>query len=699
MKTCQRFCGVSDFPFIKVCPLGHGVSNSNSNQPDQIVVVVHGVGDPQPGQTLSLLSRSMADPQRPFVESPNTIWLREKSDETCHIRSFPVQQTQVTFEDQKIELCEAFWGDLSRVSHGWLGVLRGIFQIIFGMRYVAYVAADQPGKPAYWLKTLGLMSARILQGPVLAVTVFLGLLIAAVCGTHLVWKQSHTYANWPQITIMAVGAFAFLASEIGSRITRSRVVERFWYWINATIVFVVGVMLVRLFWLDQNYPLIAHTCEVHPGVMWYCRVLVELLGLLWFIEIQVILAMAVCWLLAARNKKSKTPALTLAFLLPALAVGFWGQSIPMSWLAIKESIGEFASLHDFSKVFDDAIPFLGIQMIMVLVLVVTLGTVLIRYALWRNREPEFAFESGRKAPRLLVHPSLQMMLTVCTGLGVVLVSSLWLSNTFGGSPSDEKTAMASFLEIVNGYTISILVPLGGLFVFFLPHLRPGFDMILDVVNHFYFRPTHVSDVLDDDDEFDIAETTFENGQLFFSRREALHDRLRRILSHYRDQYTHQPELVIVSHSQGTMVAIETLNEKDLVWLNNAFSSVTLVTMGSPFSHLYQHYFGHFYPSLDSPFWASLRGRVDRWVNLFRVDDYVGNEIDFPDTFGDQTGEAIGVYQPPTTGTQTYVSEMQCKNIAVGARGHVSYWTDREILDHLRRELYWSHDQAQPRRSA
>ncbi|MDB2687193.1 hypothetical protein N9Y42_08265, partial [Mariniblastus sp.] len=171
------------------------------DKPDQIIVVVHGVGDPEPGQTLSLLSRSMAEQDRPFVESPRTTWLFEKSNraddgsDSSDVKTFPVHQTKVHFESRGIELCEAFWGDLSRVSRGWLGVLNGIFQIIFGLRYVAYVASDQKGKPAFWLKRLGLISARILQGPVLAVTVFLGLMIAAVCGSHAVWKQSQAHAN------------------------------------------------------------------------------------------------------------------------------------------------------------------------------------------------------------------------------------------------------------------------------------------------------------------------------------------------------------------------------------------------------------------------------------------------------------------------------------------------------------------------
>ena len=675
------------------------MSESDRNPPDQIVVVVHGVGDPAPGKTLSLFSRSIADHERPYVESPQTTWLFEKSNQTgqasdgSEVKTFPVYQTNIRFKNKNTQLCEAFWGDLSRVKGGWLGVLQGIFQIVFGLRYVAYVAGDQSGKAAFWLKRLGLMSSGILQGPVLAVTVFLGLMIAAVCGSHVVWKESHAYAHWPQILILGCSTFAFLAAQIGSRVTRSRVVERFWFWMNATSAFVTGVMLVRLFFLDSMYPAIAHSCEVHPGVMWYCRVLVVLLGFLWFVEIQVITAMAFCCLVASSYRNNHRPALLIAFLLPALAVGLWGQVIPMTWLVIKESTGALENLTHFAQVFDDAIPFLGVQMLMAVLVLLSLIVVLTRYAVWRSRSPKMAYLKGNKAPRLIIHPWVQSTMLFCTAAGVVLVSSIWLMNTFAdqGQSNHQLSGLADSLALVNGYAISVMVPLGGLFVFFLAHLRPGFDMILDVVNHFYFRATNVSDVLDDDDEFDIAETTFENGKLFFSRREALHDRLRRILAHYRNIYNHQPELVVISHSQGTMAAIETLNDKDLDWLNNSFRTVTLVTMGSPFSHLYQHYFAHLYPALDEPFWVYLNQRVDRWVNIFRVDDYVGNEINFPAPIQIES-------QPYTTGTQPFLSQTEYQNIPVGPRGHVNYWADREVLEHLRRELF-EKDQTGKRRAA
>ena len=676
------------------------MSESDRNLPSQIVVVVHGIGDPEPGKTLGILSRSMADQERPYVESPRTTWLLEKSNLSgqasgdSDVKTFPVHQANVYFENRHIELCEAFWGDLSRVNRGWLGVLRGIFQIIFGLRYVAYVAGDQSGKAAFWLKRLGLMSSGILQGPVLAVTMFLGLLIAAVCGSHVVWKESHSNIHWPQVLILGCGGFAFLAAEIGSRVTRSRVVERFWFWMNVTTAFVVGVMLIRLLWLDNRLPEISHSCEIHPGVMWYCHMLVVLLGCLWFVEIQIIAAMACCYLLASFKQKNHRPALSIAFLLPALAVGVWSHAIPMSWLAIKESTGALYGLTHMAQVFDDAIPYLGVQMLMAVMVLLTLIVVLIRYALWRSRDPMTAYQNGIVAPRLVVHPWMQSILLVCTGVGVILVTSLWLTNTFANEQSQSELGVFGLnrcLATVNGYAISILVPLGGLFVFFLTHLRPGFDMILDIVNHFYFRPTNVSDVLDDDDEFDVAETTFENGKLFFSRREALHDRLRRLLAHYRDKYSHQPELVLIGHSQGTMAAIETLNDRDLDWLNNSFRTVTLVTMGSPFSHLYQHYFAHLYPPLDEPFWSHLNQRVDRWLNVFRVDDYVGNEINFPAPLQFES-------QPVMNGCQACVHQTEYQNIPVGPRGHVNYWADREVLEHLRRELF-SQTSSEARRAA
>ena len=237
----------------------------------------------------------------------------------------------------------------------------------------------------------------------------------------------------------------------------------------------------------------------------------------------------------------------------------------------------------------------------------------------------------------------------------------------------------------------LMVPLGGLALFLLPYLRPGFDILLDVVNHFYFRATQLKDALDDDDEFDIKETTFSSGSLFFSRRDMIHCRIKKILVYYRERLRHRPELIIVSHSQGTMVAVEIQNDPEMAWLNASFSKTSLVTMGSPLNHLYQHYFGHLYPSLNEPFWDGLNQRVDRWMNLFRIDDFVGQEVDFP-------------MQPANKTTQSWMTNFgasmpDSSSHPLGRHGHTNYWDDEAALKVLRQELFADRQRKTKRKAA
>jgi hypothetical protein len=278
--------------------------------------------------------------------------------------------------------------------------------------------------------------------------------------------------------------------------------------------------------------------------------------------------------------------------------------------------------------------------------------VIARYFGWRKKATLEGFNSGHRAPRLIVNGSLQLVLAVCTAIGVSIVSTLCVVEMLGFDY--REFVLGRLMAEVNKYAVGVIVPLGGLLILLIPKLRPGFDMMLDVVNHFYFRATNVQDALDDDDEFDI----------------------------------------IVAHSQGTMIAIEALNDDDLSWLNNCFSSVTLVTMGSPLNHLYQHYFGHCYPALDQPFWSAIRRRLDSWVNVCRMDDFVGTQMDFP------TGDLYRRDQSfdQTSFNQTSFNQTVFSNHAVGARGHTNYWSDREVLAILRRELF-SQDDFEARRSA
>ena len=686
---------------------------SEHNQPvDQLIVVVHGVGDPDPGDPVGAFARSVALESKPLKESRSVLWLNEKADNSSYIQTFPVHVRDLKMRRKNVKLAEVFWGDLSRVVSGVPGMILGLFQILFGLRYVAYIAADQPGASAGWLKKLGLISSRVLHGPVLAVTLYLTTLAFAISGTQLLWPNSWQGPAWSRIVVAGCSVFGLIVALSARRLTRNRVIERTCFWLAVTSVFMFALMSVKYFWLDDQLPA-GHASVSRPGLIWYCRVMVVLLGWLWFCEILVMLTMAGCWMLAVMRPGANHRALHIALLLPLLSIGIWGQAIPMLWLTTRASAKRFLRLDDFAQVFNEAVPLLGVQFIMCLAIVIATGVVAVRFLHWRSKQTVERFLAGARGPRLIVHGGLQLVLAACAAIGVSLVLTIEMLQTLGHSHQDFW--IGRMMAESNKYAMAILVPVGFLLAFAFPRLHPVFDIVLDIVNHFYFRPTHVQDALDDDDEFDINETTFEAGNLFFSRRQAIHARMQRILTHYRDNMTERPELIIIAHSQGTQIAIEVLNDPELAWLNNQFCRVKLVTMGAPFSNLYQHYFSHIYPPLDAAYWSSLRRRVDRWANIFRIDDPVGTEIDFGPLLGMQSQSSASRPTEATESSQNpnesesadvwlektspfnhrrknqtcHTSDGACSeaqapivvsNHPVGCRGHVNYWIDREVLD-------------------
>ena len=140
-----------------------------------------------------------------------------------------------------------------------------------------------------------------------------------------------------------------------------------------------------------------------------------------------------------------------------------------------------------------------------------------------------------------------------------------------------------------------------------------------------------------------------------------------------------------------MVAVEILNDPEMAWLSSSFSKTSLVTMGSPLTYLYQRYFGHLYPSLNEPYWDNLRQRIDRWLNLFRIDDFVGQEVDFPVQTITKTPQSLmanfGASMPESSAHP------------LGLRGHINYWDDEEALKVLRRELFSQQQKQAIRRAA
>ncbi len=637
-----------------------------SKNPEEVLLIVHGVGDPVQGDTIDHFARSLVTDREPILEHRERIWLREHVPQSEQhvdrfVKTFDTHVRHFESNGRTAMAAEIFWGDLSQVRRGIWGILVGLMQIVFGLRYVAYVAADQPGLAAKGLRLLALHCSRLLHGPLLAVNILLAVLTVLLVGTQTLWPDSYLSGIWADSLVTITSIALMLLAGLLWRVARSRVVERIWFWIFVGAFFLgllVGIKTLFAPDFDHLHDHDHHS-EMGCGLFWYCRIFFVLLEFqhIWLTFMMV--AMAVCWGLAILHPKTHRQGLHVGFLIPMLLIGMWSLVIPMFWVSAGEALKQVVDVKRYDWLFHEAVPMLAIQCVMSVTLAVMMVVVLVWYGVWRTRNRVENYQRGRRSPRLILNPLVQ----TCVGLAAIagIGMSLWMAYLQLDGTSYQKYAVGEFLVEANKYAIAVLVPLTGLLVFSLQYLRSGLDIVLDVVNHFYLRPVAAGDqkILEDDDEF-LGRLIVESQEVEFTRRIVIGSRMRKVLEHFGERFDNRPVLNIISHSQGTVIASEILNSDEMSWLPSKFKEINLITMGSPIGHLYQYYFPHVYPPLDQPFWSNLRSRVDRWMNIFRIDDFVGTEITFPDSIRESQGP-------------------ECSNHPIEVAGHNWYWIDRQAL--------------------
>jgi hypothetical protein len=113
------------------------------------------------------------------------------------------------------------------------------------------------------------------------------------------------------------------------------------------------------------------------------------------------------------------------------------------------------------------------------------------------------------------------------------------------------------------------------------------------------------------------------------------------------------DLVFVVHSQGSVIVYDYLLAGGGTCAELLSARPHLVTFGSPLTHLYQFYFKD-YDELGRSIGA-LKPQLASWTNLYRVDDYVGRQID--------DGEGGFV-----------------ENKVLAAGGHMNYWSERALAE-------------------
>jgi hypothetical protein len=522
------------------------------------------------------------------------------------------------------------------------------FRLAFNLRHVARAAASSCHGVGARLGALAGLVARLLYGPVAALNLVLLGAVIAVAGMLLCAKPGARGGSAVDY-VDARAAPVFVALGLAALLIGLAARRRFTSDIGRTFsvsLAVAGALVTSLPLLAKAVAgtvvdrwLSSSSCSPPPavqGVVWYASAIAQGLNCVWVGLALCLLGCFLVWIVARLTAAAEErPSLDAAYTAAILPVEMWPIMIPTCWVFLMERAPASLIHPEFRRVFKLAVPILGVVWLMAAVLAVSFAaSYFLRWLVqWRATRGRLA-ATGRldPLPRLLLSPLLvgavatSSLIRVAVILGIATVV-LGLLVRGGKIPC---RLPADYLHVDFAITMTAIVGMALLSVRAIA--AEALSMGLDVAE--FFRPASRSDP---------------------GSKAALMRRFTRVVQ-WLLEYERPSRVVFVTHSQGTVLATEALASPERAGLLGPCKTA-LVTMGSPFGHLYQHYFPAGFPPLKDARWDLLRKTLVQWRNLYRADDYVGTTIlggegDFP------------------------------RNIPISAGGHTGYWSDTEVRRHL-----------------
>lgn len=671
-----------------------------ASEPIWGVIVVHGVGHTGPGVTLEAILPTLRDTNRSGlteIAQPETRLLPEPTPGLPPKRPVPPQTPQHTstvplgqrfpvhvrrFRIEKsgagdptqAAVAEVFWADLSTAGEGTLRLLLRLFTVIFDLRFIPYVAAACPHLyVARWLRFALFWVSWLLCGPIAGLTAFIVYVLAARYAVSKLPAWLRVPGELDDREVLALALIGVVLGLVLLAVRRWKNWREHWSFVIGWIIAAASTDVVLAFartatgppwpWETWLGTLIAERLSLQPAALGTQPVsthLAVLLGLLYavFLVVGVLTALAfVSWMLAhleARTKKltQSAPALNAALATALLQIGLWVIVVPaLGAVMLRQWSPGMLSGNDsvFGTVMTSFAQNLGLAGLIIL----TAATIWFWRAGWvHGHPPPYTVATGRGIPRLLVHDAIVSIIFVVSFVGSL--ATVYALTT--GMPRLGGVLSGSRGWAVGG-ALALIAIVSALFQ---KGLRNALHILMDVVSHFSrdgmpvpWPSTPPEETLDPN---------------VFTIQQKLEARFRSVLDEVL-QLGDVKRLTVVAHSQGTMIAI------DVLWLEWAFNrlkgiDVDLVTMGCPFTHLYQYYFPHRYPplfdgnTLDTTKWEGSRldSTVQRWLNIYRIDDFVGTHVD---------GNESGTFPV---------------NTCIRAGGHTGYWHQCEALVAMRSYL-------------
>lgn len=610
------------------------------SSPKKAVIVVHGIGDQRQGDTLERLATSYvvnvrkAQPDTAHVRK-SELWLRTHIDSGEDRPKIDTFKAAVLTADHlpDVLFAEVYWADISRILEGVRGFLLGVLQILTGLRFVVEAAGRslvdqaQDGS-ARLVQAIGGVINRMLVGPLVALNALLLIVVLVTSWFETPIPRSLAFGGLSALFLFAIFALAqrkYLADET----KRDAIIS---------YVILAGILLVTT--------AINAMREIAND---YTAIIEKVSDVFWSLLAVASFALILASIRVFQAHRDARPSLAIACAGPCLNVGLWALALSNLWIVGLQNILPGLDTHGEGGLVVRLFPLLSLLWLAVVAFVVVLGTVFVlrqRFAAKQQKVPG-------EPLRLIFSPWAVILLLVVITVWFVATVFAWLPVTDGDPVRIDLKFRDWTLD--NIWLVIVVVGLLGLAA---SSVSRALDLLLDIIT--YFRRDSAATLLRPFGEIEDGDAQSTQQGLAFLKRQQIADRFRCLVSHMVRQ-ENVGALTILAHSQGTITAIEQLKTVDQ-WLGTSIPRIELITIGSPYTHIYQHYF-------PGQFKAPGPKHVAKWINIYTVNDYVGTRVD----------DSAGSHAPMNIEREHFGGKTRKPN-DLKPIGHNGYWTDEVVME-------------------
>ena len=616
-----------------------------------LILLVHGVGSHEPGAMIDAVTGAIKAVRPTFPDS-DEYTVAHVTDDSAPRGSFPIYSRRLPISQLgELMFGEVYWADLSPIRANTFDLVRGVWRLIFGLRYIADSACCQPNLAAAILRKLLLCAIFVIRMPVLGLltlgaALFLPLAIQAggrllsFPDQSLAWLADAGCSYAVAAALIASGPVVIVINALKRRPWGISLSVRDFYvcFCVLTLVVIVGAHFPTLQGiLRGHFPVAFAPNDVRPYFFaavlaltdWAREVAAAFMGLA-----------LIAWIAAiVRAPPPRKPGLAIGYCSAALQLLIW--QLALAPLYAVTELGRAAAQNSFDlPVMQGGVSYVGARIAVIYLLALVIGSIWVVRWLWTQFHGAPTWPR-RFPPRLILGMLAQLSLFLAS-CALITISMVAVVNELAKPVLIPAWVLqiATWRDQINGslkWALLVIWPITiGAFaclVLFENMAGDGLHVVTDVINHFY-KPKRN-----------------------FPVRRQIEARFRTVYDRLVAQY--QPtRVLVIAHSQGTVITFNALAE--IGSADGRPLPTDVVTVGSPLTHLYQHYFPVEYPAHD-PRFSTLRQFVKQWRNIFRTDDFVGTFVDF---------NSANPKASPFP-----------KNIPAAPGGHTRYW-EADIFQHV-----------------